>query len=219
MTSLAPPRKVLTVDAVRRSIDTLHKPFIHEQFLAYLHIRKRGIEEGATTNIEPVWAEVSKLLAVDGGPTNKPNYLPFSSRTTHDPSRYWKNSNIAGSYAPSSLRRKSRFMLDASERKFSLPADHAQQALAVHLDNHRQPAWPFAGFFLRNYSFDSSAATVADLIDGFCQLFRFDATGAGSDFDTLFTTGTEPDIAWFESMPVKTTKESAGMVPFGEGDR
>jgi hypothetical protein len=195
-----PPRKVLTLDAVRRSIEALHKPYIHEQFLAYLHIRKRGVESGSTRAIEPVWTEVGALLAVGGGPPNKPNYRPFSSRSKRDPAGYWLNPNIPGSFAPRSLRTTSRFMLNAAGNGFDLPADHAAQALAVHLKGKRQPAWPFAGYFLRNYSFDPAASAVSDLIDGFRQVFRFDSADRGSDFDTLFTTGGEPNITWFEPL-------------------
>ncbi|GAB05005.1 hypothetical protein M2359_000858 [Gordonia amarae] len=210
MTIPDPPRKVLTVDAVRRSIETLHKPFIHEQFIAYLHIRKRGVEDGSMIDIEPRWGDVSALLAVDGGPPNKPHYRPVSSRTKHDPAGYWLNPNIPGSYAPKSLRSVSRFMLD-SAGNFTLPNDHAQQSLVAHLKGKRQPAWPFAGYFLRNYSFDPSAATASDLIEGFRHVFRFDATGPGTDFDVLFTIGDEPDIEWFEPLTAATTEEVLDM--------
>lgn len=198
MTQSQPVRNVLTVDAVRRSIEALHEPFIHEQFLAYLHVRKRGVETGSMTGIEPVWSEVGELLAVEGGPPNKPYYRPFSSRIKHDPAGYWLNRNIPGSYAPRSMRTKSQFMLNASADGFDLRTGHAAQALDAHLNRKRQPAWPFAAYFLRNYSFDPSASTAADLVDAFRKVFRFDSEGSGSDFDVLFTTGGEPDITWFE---------------------
>ncbi|MCZ4579428.1 hypothetical protein O4158_10100 [Gordonia amicalis] len=217
MTIPDPPRKVLTLDAVRRSIATLQKPFIHEQFIAYLHIRKRGIEDGSMTVIEPRWGDVSTLLAVAGGPPNKPHYRPVSSRTKHDPSGYWLNPNIAGSYAPKSLRSASRFMLD-SAGNFSLPNDHAQQSLEAHLRGKRQPAWPFAGFFLRDYSFDAAAGTVEDLIDGFRQVFRFDVPGPGSDFDVLFTTGDEPSIDWFEPLRAEVTEDGTDMITAFAGE-
>lgn len=200
---------MLTIDAVRRSIEALQKPFIHEQFLAYLHLRKRSVEEGTLTGIEPVWTEVGRLLAVEGGPPNKPNYRPISSRTKHDLAGYWLNPNIPGSYAPSSVRRVSRFMLDVSGSGFSLPPDHAEQALKAHLDNQRPSAWSFAGFFLRDYGFDRSASTAQDLIDGFCDVFRFESTAPGSDFDTLFTIGNEPDIVWFELLVEMSASTSA----------
>lgn len=208
VTQSASPRNVLTVDAVRRSIEALHKPYIHEQFLAYLHIRERGIAAGTLTAIEPVWTSVGKLLNVPGGPPNKPNYLPFSSRNKKDPAGYWMNPNIPGSYAPRSLRNTSRFMLNAAGNGFDLPVDHARRALDVHLKGKRQPAWPFAGYFLRNYTFAPSAATAADLIDGFRKVFRFDSVDPGSDFDILFTTGGEPDITWFEPMPPPPSEDA-----------
>lgn len=217
MTSGEPLRNVLTLDAVRRSIEALQKPYIHEQFLAYLHIRKRGIESGSMTGIEPIWTEVGKLLAVDGGPSNKPNYRPFSSRTRHDPAGYWLNRNIPGSYAPSSGRRAQRFMLDASGKGFSLPPDHAKQALNIHLRGKRQPAWPFAGYFLRNYSFAPSAVGVRDLIDGFRKVFRFDSADPGSDFDILFTRGREPDIKWFEPQQLQASRGEWTLIDGDEG--
>lgn len=212
-----PVRNVLTIDAVRRSIAALHEPYIHEQFLAYLHIRQRGIESGSMTGIEPRWSDVGKLLDVPGGPPNKPNYRPFSSRTKHDPAGYWLNRNIPGSYAPRSLRATSRFMLNAAGDGFDLPTDHAAQALNIHLRGVCQPAWAFAGYFLRNYSFDATASTAGDLIAAFREVFRFDSAAAGSDFDTLFATGDEPSIVWFE--PLREQDSGSGEVsPAGDGE-
>lgn len=211
MTTPTITRKVLTIDAVRHSIKNLQKPYIHEQFLAYLHIRKRGIEQGSMTQIDPKWSEIDQLLRVEGGPPNKPFYRPISSRKKKSAAGYWLNPNIPGSYAASSLRHTSQFMLD-SNNEFTLLADHAEQALKAHLRNTPQPAWMFAGYLLRNYSFPPGSATVEDLIDGFCTLFRFDASNApnnkpsagtsqrDADFSTLFTVGDEPDIQWFEPL-------------------
>lgn len=197
-----PPQNVLTIEAVRLSIEALHKPRIHEQFLAYLHVRERGITSGSMTAIEPSWNDmVSKLLGVPGGGPARPHYLPIASRKKKDPASYWMNPNIPGSYAPKSLRKASQFMLNSAGDGFDLPTDHAAQALSSHLGGTRQPAWMFAAFLLRNYGFDPSASTAADLIDGFRRVFRFDSTGPGTDFDTLFTVGDEPDITWFEPLP------------------
>ncbi|HEY1570913.1 MAG TPA: hypothetical protein VGG05_06190, partial [Pseudonocardiaceae bacterium] len=103
---------VLTLAAVKAGIETLQDQRIHEQFPAYLHIRQRGLAVGSLNDIEPVWREVGALLRMPGGPPTKPHYRPFSSRNRRDPSGYWFNENLAGSYAPSSLRATSRFMLN-----------------------------------------------------------------------------------------------------------
>lgn len=221
MTALTSSRKVLTINAVRLSIEQLQKPYIHEQFLAYLHIRKRGIEDGSMTHIEPRWSDVEHLLKVDGGPPNKPFYRPFSSRVKKDPSGYWLNPNIPGSYAPSSLRNTSQFMLDP-EREFTLPTDHASKAQIAHLKGTPQPAWMFAGYLLRNYSFEPGASTVDDLIDGFCTLFRFNIEDdkddvsetrpprRSPDFERLFTVGDEPNIDWFEPLNMASEDNHQG---------
>ena len=200
MTSPTPPAQVLTIDAVRRSIEELHKSRIHEQFLGYLHARACGIEQGTMTGITPDMSEISRLLAVPGGPVNKPHFLPMSSRTKQDLSGHWLNPHIPGSFSPSSLRTASAFMLGAQKGKFDLPSDHVDQALNNHLNGMRRPVWPLAAYLLRNYSFDPAATDAQNLIDGFCKVFLFDSTGAGSDFDTLFTTGSEPGIDWFEPL-------------------
>lgn len=207
-------QNVLTIEAVRRAIEALHKPFIHEQFIAYLHLRERGVTAGSMTSIEPSWmVTVSKLLGVPGGGPARPHYLPIASRKKKDPAGYWMNPNIPGSYAPKSLRKASQFMLNATGDGFDLPPDHAAQALSSHLGGARQPAWMFAAFLLRNYGFDPSASTAADLIDGFRAVFRFDTTGPGTDFDTLFTVGNEPEITWFETLP-----EPAGAIAIEADD-
>lgn len=191
---------MLTINAVRRSIEELHKSSIHEQFLGYLHARACGIEQGTTTGITPDMSEISRLLTVPGGPANKPHFLPMSSRTKQDLSGHWLNPNIPGSFAPSSLRAASQFMRGTQTGKFDLPSDHVGRALTNHLNGAPRPVWPLAAYLLRNHSFDPDATDAQDLIDGFCKVFLFDSTDAGSDFDTLFTTGGEPQIAWFEPL-------------------
>lgn len=212
MTSPTPPRQVLTLDAVRRSIEELHKSSIHEQFLGYLHARACGIKQGTLTGITPDMSEISRLLAVPGGPANKPHFLPMSSRTKQDLSGHWLNPNIPGSFSPSSLRTASAFMLSTKKGKFDLPDDHVAQALKNHLNGERRPVWPLAAYLLRNYSFDPDAIGPQDLVDGFCKVFSFDSTDAGSDFDALFTTGDEPQIAWFEPL------EAHAAAPEGAAD-
>lgn len=191
---------MLTINAVRRSIEELHKSGIHEQFLGYLHARACGIEQGTTTGITPDMSDISRLLAVPGGPANKPHFLPMSSRTKQDLSGHWLNPNIPGSFAPSSLRAASQFMRGTQMGKFDLPSDHVDRALTSHLNGTPRPVWPLAAYLLRNYSFDPAATDAQNLIDGFCKVFLFDSTAAGSDFDTLFTTGSEPEIDWFEPL-------------------
>lgn len=201
MVNFTSQRTALSLEAVRLSIKRLHKSNIHEQFIAYLHVRKRSIELGTATAITPKFSEVAELLEVPGGPPNKPHFLPFSSRSQNGIGGHWMNPNIPGSFAPSSLRARSSFMRGSRKGQFSLPADHVEKALENHLNGERRDVWTLASYLLRNYSFPEDASTVDDLIDGFCRVFLFGSTAEGSDFDKLFTVGNEPTIQWFEEFP------------------
>jgi hypothetical protein len=190
--------KVLTLQAVKAGIERLQGQHIHEQFPAYLHLRQRGMASGSITSIEPEWSQVGELLKMPGGPPTKPNYRPFSSRKIKDPSGYWFNRNLAGSYAPSSVRSTSRFMLNANGDGFALPADHAQRALTILLKGSKVPAWALAAYYLRNYGFTfEGEGGHPELIAAFKSEFLFEE---GSDFSTLFEDHPPPlaPTAWFE---------------------
>lgn len=186
---------VLTLEAIKAGLATLQSQRIHEHFPGYLHLRQRAVTTGSLTHIEPKWSEVGRLLKMPGGPPSKPNYRPFSANNLKDPSGYWYNRNLAGSYARSSIRSTSRFMLN--DEGFALPPDHAQQALAILLKDTKVPAWALAAFYLRNYGFKfEGEGGYRELIDAFKKEFLFEED---PDFDVLFD-DTEPLLPtrWFE---------------------
>lgn len=202
---------VLTLDVVRAAIKALQSQLIHEHFPGYIHLRQRALRAGSLSNIQANWNEVSDLLRVDGGPSNKPHYRPFTSRNTHDPSRYWYQRNLPGSYAPKSIRNTAAFMVDSSRSYYELPEDHAQQALAGLLKSRKVPAWAFAAFYLRDYGFVlDPPGDHDDLINAFAEKYLFDQ---GDDFATLFDTRV-PDISpWFV---LYTAVESEDHAPVDE---
>jgi hypothetical protein len=190
--------QVLTREAVKAGISALKGQRIHEHFPAYLHLRKLGITSGSLTNLNPEWKEVSDLLRMPGGPPTKPHYRPFSSVNRKDESGYWYNKNLAGSYAPKSIRATSAFMLEANGDGYELPVDHAQQALVRLLKGQKVPAWALAAYYLRNHAFVFEGdGGYSELIAAFTKEFGFEE---GTDFDVLFEdqepTGFSDD--WFE---------------------
>jgi hypothetical protein len=198
--TLVPVLDVLVLDVITAGIKTLQGQRIHEHFPGYLHLRQRAMRAGSLSAIEADWNEVSDLLRVDGGPSNKPHYRPFTSRNLRDPSGYWYQRNLPGSYAPASIRSDApaAFMLDATRSGYELPVDHAQQALDKMLRGARVPAWAMAAFYLRDYGFTlDRPGTHDDLIDAFKKRYLFDQD---NDFDVLFD-ATEPTSIqgpWFE---------------------
>jgi len=191
------PMYVLTLKVIRAGIGTLQGQRIHEHFPGYLHLRQRAVRNGSLSAIQADWNEVSELLRVDGGPSNKPHYRPFSARNLRDPSGYWYQRNLPGSYAPASIRNTASFMLDAARSGYELPADHAQQALTLMLRGVRVPAWALAAFYLRDYGFTlDPPGGHDDLIDAFKEEYLFNR---GSDFAILFdvTEPTSIEGQWF----------------------
>ena len=146
------------------------------------------------------------------GPPTKPHYRPFSSRNLKDESGYWYNPNLAGSYAPKSMRTTSGFMLNANGDDYELPTDHVQQALLRLLKATKVPAWALAAYYLRNYGFVfDGEGGYAELIAAFKKEFAFER---GTDFDALFEDD-EPIFFiydWFEpcTPPAEESDAPAG---------
>ncbi|MEU4110221.1 hypothetical protein [Streptomyces sp. NPDC027717] len=199
---------VLTKAAVIAGIGALKAQRIHEHFPAYLQLRKLAVASGSLTKINPDWKEVSDLLKMPGGPPTKPHYRPFSSVNRRDETGYWYNRNLAGSYAPKSIRATSSFMLNANGDDYALPTDHAQLALDKLLKGTKVPAWALATYYLRNYGFAFEGEGGYDeLITAFRKEFCF---GQDTDFDVIFEDNepiqfTEP---WFEPFDQASGNES-----------
>lgn len=212
---------VLTREAVKAGIAALKSQRIHEHFPAYLELRRLAVNSGSLTNLDPEWKVVSDLLKMPGGPPTKPHYRPFSSTKLKDESRLWYNRNLAGSYAPKSMRATSAFMLNATGDDYELPTDHVQQALTRLLKGTKVPAWALAAYYLRNYGFSFDGEGGYDeLIAAFKKEFAFEQ---GTDFDVLFEDD-EPIMfadEWFEPFtpPAEEGGASAdGDAPLSAGD-
>lgn len=152
------PISVLRLEAVRWAIDTLTSRPAHPFFIAYLHIRARGVEMGRMSQISPRWNDLGRLLAVPGGPPGKPYYRPLLSGQVRDRSRYWMNENLAGSWAPSSLRegQPPLRVVDRAGQLFSLREDHASLARHHLLFDQPISVMALAAYLYRNYGFDNT---------------------------------------------------------------
>lgn len=139
------PTYVLTVDAVKWAIAALRRPKIHPQLLAYLQVHRHSRED---ERLDPQMNELRALLEVPGGPPNKPYYRPFWNQDS-DPSRYWLNENLAGSFAPSSIR--NAFFVKGGHYVF--PPEHATLALSTLMYGEPVPVLPLGVYLFRNFGF------------------------------------------------------------------
>lgn len=201
---------VLTIQVIKDGISALKKQRIHEHFPAYLQLRKLAVTTKKRTGLHPDWHDVGEFLKMPGGPPTKPNYRPFSSRKRRDEAGYWYNPNLAGSYAPSSMRKTSGFMLNGDS--YELPIDHAAQAFEQLLGRVKIPAWALASYYLRNYGFVFDGEGDHDeLIAAFKSEFCFQQ---GTDFNLLFN-DSPPDpepASWFtlSAVPIRESDRGGG---------
>ncbi|MEU7314488.1 hypothetical protein [Streptomyces sp. NPDC007083] len=196
---------VLRIDVIRQAIETLQGLHIHENFVVYMHVTRQGgrlagkDEAKQVAGIIPDWlGEVREWLDVPGGPPSKPNFLPFSSRGS-DPARFWKGGNLAGSYAPSSLR-SMREIFVGPDKTYRLPtaADNTVDTTRLRerlLNGATVPAWAIGAFVYRNRSFmGSSEPTGNDLLEIFREDFSLTHEEQVSIFDWSL-----PNLNFFES--------------------
>ena len=191
---------VLTIEAVRASIDLLQEQHIHPFFPAYLHLRQQGVKYEEEGFITPNWSELGELLEVPGGPAGRPYFRPFWTQR-REAGQEWLNRNLAGSYAPSSIRNVPRKVIRLnSDGTFGLLPNHWVLARKHLADDRKIPVVALAGFFLRNYGFRATdPPELRDLIEEFARTFRYDQDIHDDEFHHLYTaTWSRPDIAWFE---------------------
>ena len=191
---------VITLEAVRASIDALRATPLHPYFPAYLHLRQKSGEQGATEGIAPNWNEIGVFLNVPGN-AGRPYFRPFGTKG-HDESREWLNPNLAGSYAKSSLRsgQPPLKVVEANDDgTFTLPAKHWELARLHLASDQKVSALAVAGFYFRNFAFEAEESpTAGELVDEFRLALGYSPEDE-VEFNYLFTSGWEGEqITWFE---------------------
>jgi hypothetical protein len=143
---------------------------------------------------------------VGNHPLGAPYIKPF---TEQKPStkNLWLNENVAGSYAPSSLRPDQPFrkVVNIHDRKYSLPTDHARRAFKHLLyDNPIQVA-DLATLLYRDFGLKADSMAIEDLIDIFAYEFGYTnkpEEKPNQDFQRLysFETVRSWDEDWLEKI-------------------
>jgi hypothetical protein len=198
------PDWVLKKQAVSDAIDILRGQRIHPFFPAYLHLHRVAATQGTTTNIRPEWRELGPFFEVAGAPADHPYFRPFTLSTGEGPDE-WLNPNIAGSYAPSSLRTRQPPLQvvevgSGGHGYVTLRPKHWELAREHLLDAKQLPIAPVAAFFLRDYAFIEYVDAPGDdeLIDAFAEMFGYGFGSSRTAFDHLFTRSIQATPDWFE---------------------
>lgn len=200
---------VLTTPVVRWGIEQLQSRKVHTFFPAYLEIRRTAVEVGSGAGIHPNWGNLEQFLQIPGGPPGKPNFRPFwhgSRKQDQD----WLNENIAGSYAPSSIRKVPLNVVKPDGSGYSLLEDHSELALEHLLFGEALPVLPLAVFYYRNFGFQTAGPSLShhDLVDVFRRDFGFSSELDSEDFEILFTINAPDRDDWFEPWEPSSSAQS-----------
>lgn len=205
---------VLSLPAVRWAIGELELRQTHPFFVAYLYLRRLEAKALAAgddpSDLEPSWSELGQYLSVQGHPPGLPYYRPMWHNKVSDRTRYWLNSNLAGSYAPSSLRSNTRRVVVVNEEShFGLQPDHIEQARTVLLNDTPMSPVVLAAFLFRDYGFtttDDQPPEPSELA-----LVLSEEFGLGDvDFERLFSESIPTSAASLEAWFVDADGDSAG---------
>lgn len=201
---------VLTKEAVRASIDRLQGQRIHTFFAAYLHIRRQAALQERTEGIIPHIEDMATFLEMPGGPPGQPYFRPFWHRR-RDARQEWINANLAGSYAPSSIRNVPLKVVQVGPNStYTLPANHWRNAREHLLYGEAVPVYALAGFYLRNYAFTvSGEPEYVELSREFLRTFGYYWNPEEEEIESLFDPGwTIGSGEWFEDWELEESLDS-----------
>lgn len=200
---------VLDVEAVRWGIQELVNRQVHPFFPAYLIIRRTAGQRETLEDLHPRWEDLEGFLRVPGGPPGKPNFRPFWHQSSAA-GQHWMNANLAGSYAPSSIREVPRRVVELSDDAgFTLRANHWELAREHLLYGEQMPVVPLALFLYRNYGFKANGSNPGplDLIDVFRGDFGYRAGADDGEFNHLYSDVVPERRTWFQPLNPGTAEE------------
>ena len=187
---------------MRWAIDTLGGRRIHPAFIYYLYLRKMDLRDELDL-ASASSAELQALLAMPGGPADRPYYRPLrerGDRTGELLRSFWLQPNLAGSWSPKSLKRLTpAAWLVSDSNQYVLPDDHASLAKTKLLFNANVSALAMGSYFLRNDGFVIDGDPVSgDVVAGFRQKFLYQVDN-DDEFELLFDSAIpEVDFDWLE---------------------
>jgi len=197
-----PSAWLLSAEVVREAVELLTKEKIHQLFVLYLNLRRRAHQLGRFVQLDIDTDQIHDWLDVPGGPPDKPHFRPFNPTGNGQPAAFWLNRNLAGSYAPSSLRDAWRMLFMDEEGTYRLPVDAtgspdpAPIAKSLLADT-QIPAWAVAAFIFRNFGFRvgprEGAPGLSALLNTFRDYFGWTSSANGKPGEeVLFDWEAEP---------------------------
>lgn len=177
---------------VARALTHLREQKTHPLFAGYLYLQQRAVELGRLNDLRPEFLQFYKrFFEVPNHPLGTP-YIKIFTEQQPSERNLWLNENVAGSYAPSSLRPNQPFrkVVHIEGREYSLSDDHAERANEHLLYGKPIQVAHLAAVLYRDYGFLKETFSIQDLISVFAYEFGYADKCDGApdkNFNLLFT--------------------------------
>ena len=190
--------QVLTVKYIAQSLERLRKTGVHRNTIMYLCVKRAATQQNTTDNIKLDFREFfERFLTVRDAPIdrlNKPYIIPFESSDA----KLWLNRNLAGSFAPSSIRPDNPINTVISLNgngagvRYTLKPNHGQKAFNNLLNGEKLPVAHLAVFLYRDFGFDLDSMNLEKLVEIFKSEFGYSEYQEDTpDFDDVFSSNIE----------------------------
>ncbi len=160
---------------VARSLARLREQRTHTLFVGYLYLQRRAAQLGRLEDLQPEFLPFFKqFFFVGNHPLGAPYIKPFTEQKAST-KNLWLNENVAGSYAPSSLRPDQPFrqVVKIEGKRYSLPPDHAHRAFEHLLYSIPVAVADLAVVLYRDFGLLDEIVTINDLIAIFAYEFGY----------------------------------------------
>lgn len=165
---------------------------IHRLFPGYLCLQQQARVEGRTSELAFPYNKFfdTYFQVLDG---DKPYLVPFTQAENPADSSLWFNANVAGTYAPSSLRPTSPLKQVATleegghNAKWGLNTEHHKLARLEICDDEPVPVESLAAYLFRDFAFDIDEPSAYTMVKAFTEEFGYDLGGPA--FAHLYETG------------------------------
>jgi hypothetical protein len=191
---------VVRKDIVAQALFRLREQKTHTFFAGYLCLQQRSAILDRLEDLQPDFVSFfRRFFRVNDHPIAAP-YLKIFTEHKASSSNLWLNENVAGSYAPSSLRPGQPFrqVVNTEGKKYSLPSDHAQRAFQYLLYSVPVKVVDLAIVLYRDFGLIDANSTLDDLVDIFTFEFGYSKKTGGArndDFSILYDAEDFPEYA------------------------
>lgn len=183
---------VLKPEVVRDCLHRLIDEPIHRMFPGYLCLQQQATQENRTSGLSFPYNEFFDDYLRVRDDSDRPYFVPFTQAENPSLGELWNNKNVAGTYAPSSLRSTAPLMKIAEieegghNSKWAIEDRHWELARHNMCEGDQVPVESLAAYLLRDYAFEADEPSAYTLVETFNEEFGYEF--GGEPFSHLYRT-------------------------------